>query len=256
MMDPGLASSYHMEGVAAGLPSSYIYTIWDPGESKVYYVKHPQGNPWDINVYDGNYIYQWVTELGMWNGVNHWNDPTSCKKFNNGCQNSNSDLSMRWAARCAVPGGKNSAFWNSPPAGQSSNTNYYTYVGQELQSAPQNLGYSLLELKPTATAAIVDHRANPPLPVPITILPLQYTYSCSVSGNVDSCKFREVFLYGLDTNANPLDNIKHSYGWIGWYYYINLTEGNPSLPAVWILSGQSISNQLMPGQVSLNFQCF
>ena len=27
MMDPGLASSYHMEGITKGLPSSYIYTM-------------------------------------------------------------------------------------------------------------------------------------------------------------------------------------------------------------------------------------
>ena len=67
MMDPGLASDYHMEGITDGLPSAYVYTIWDQDHSKVYYVKNPQGNPWDINLYDSNYIYQWVTELGVWN---------------------------------------------------------------------------------------------------------------------------------------------------------------------------------------------
>jgi hypothetical protein len=87
MMDPGLASNYHMEGITNGLPSSYVYTVWDQTQTKLYYVKNPQGNPWDINLYDSNYIYQWVTELDDWNGVNHWNDPTSCKKFNNGSQN-------------------------------------------------------------------------------------------------------------------------------------------------------------------------
>ena len=56
MMDPGLAASYHMEGITNGLPSSYVYTIWDQSQSKVYYIKNPQGNPWDINLYDSNYI--------------------------------------------------------------------------------------------------------------------------------------------------------------------------------------------------------
>jgi hypothetical protein len=65
-----------------------------------------------------------------------------------------------------------------------------------------------------------------------------------------------VFDYGLDTNVNPVDNIKHSYGWVTWHYYINSTAGNPDVAAVWVLSNTSVSNQLMAGQVSLNFQCF
>ena len=256
MMDPGLASNYHMEGITNGLPSSYVYTLWDQSQSKVYYVKNPQGNPWDINLYDSNYIYQWITELGIWDGVNHWNDPTSCRKFNSGSQNGTADLSMRWAARCAVPGGSNSSFWNPPPSGQSNNTNYYTYVDQVLQDLAQNLDYSRLEVKPTGAITIIDHRANPPRQFSVTTLPLQYTYSCSVARNIRSCKFREVFEYGVDTGVNPVDNVKHSYGWIRWRYYINSTMGNPEVAPTWVLSNTSTSDQLMPGQVSLNFQCF
>jgi len=256
MMDPGLAANYHMEGITEGLPSSYIYTHWDANESKVYYTKNPQGNPWDINLYDSKFIYQWVTELGTWNGKNHWNDPTSCRKFNNGAQKETSDLSMRWAPRCAVPGGKNSSFWNSPPVAQPINTNYYTYVGKEIQSSPQNLEYSWLELRATGTTTIEDHRANPPERFSVTTVPLHYTYSCSVSGNANSCKFLEIFQYAVDTTVNPVDKIKHSYGWIGWHYYINATGGDAKKNPVWTLSGKSISDHLMAGQVSPNFQCF
>ena len=256
MMDPGLASGYHMEGITNDLPSSYVYTIWDQSESKLYYVKNQQGNPWDINLYDSNYIYQWVTELGEWNGVNHWNDPTSCKKFNNAAQRSTSDRSMRWAARCAVPGGANSTFWNSPPPVQSSNTNYYTYVEKELQSQAKNLGYSRLEVLQTGTMTLTDHRADPAKPFSVITFPLQYTYSCSVSHKINSCKFREIFEYGEDAGVNPVDHVKHSYGWTAWRYYVNTTEGNPDVPAVWVLSNTSTSDQLMPGQVSINFQCF
>jgi len=256
MMDPGLASGYHMEGITDNLPSSYVYTIWDQSESKVYYVKNPQGNPWDINLYDSKYIYQWVTELADWNGVNYWNDPTSCKKFNNAAESGTSDLSMRWAARCAVPAGANSTFWNSPPPVQSSNTNYYTYVERAVQSPAQNLGYSRLEVLHTGTMTITDHRADPAKSFSVTTFPLQYTYSCSFSHKINSCKFREVFEYGVDTDVNPVDHVKHSYGWISWHYYVNSTEGNPDVPAVWVLSNSSTSEQLMPGQVSINFQCF
>ncbi|MGA7567866.1 MAG: hypothetical protein WBW53_17565 [Terriglobales bacterium] len=256
MMDPGLATSYHMEGITNGLPSSYVYTLWDRSQTKVTYVKNPQGYPWDINLYDSNYIYQWVTELDSWQGVNHWNDPTSCKKFNNGSQEKGADFSMRWAARCAAPGGENSSFWNPPPPTQSSNTNYYTYVDQELEGPVQNLGYSRLEVKPVGKMTITDHRANPPRAFSVTTLPLQYTYSCSVSRDINSCKFREIFEYGVDTDVNPVDNIKHSYGWVQWRYYTNSTSGNPNRAPIWVLSNTSTSDQLMPGQASLVFQCF
>ncbi len=255
LLDPGLASSYHMEGLTGGLPSSYMYTIWDQSQSKLYYVKTPNGNPWDINLYDSNYIYQWVTELGDWNGVNHWNDPTSCKKFNNGLQNKTSDLSMRWAARCAAPGGENSSFWNT--YNQSYSTNYYTYVDHVQQSQTRNLDYAFMELKPPGTLAVTDHRANPPRPFSVTTLPLQYSYSCGVSGNVNSCKFREVFEYGMDTSVNPVDRIKHTYGWVRWRYYVNSTGGNKDLAPIWVLKNSSTSDQLMQGVVaSPNFQCF
>jgi hypothetical protein len=257
MMDPGLAAGYHMEGITNGLPSAYIYTLWDESQGKVYYTKNPQGNPWDVNLYDSNYIYQWVTELQTLNNVNYWNDPASCKKFNNGSGSATADYSMRWAARCAVPGGAGSSFWNSP-ASQPNNTNYYTYVNGVQQSQSQNLGYALLELKPAndVSVSVVDHRANPPKQFPISTLPLYYTYSCTVAENVNSCQAREVFEYGFDTTVNPVDNVRHSYGWVGWRYYVNATLGNPELPAVWTLSNSSVANQLMPGQVNVNFACF
>lgn len=255
MMDPGLAAGYHMEGITGGLPSSYVYTLWDEAQKKLIYVKNPQGNPWDINLYDSNFIYQWVTELQEWNGVNHWGDPTSCRKFNNGSENSTADFSMRWSARCAVPGGTSSAFWNPPPIVQPHNTNYYTYVGEDLQSLTQNVGYSSLKIGRPGSLAIADHRANPPKWFSVTTLPLQYTYSCSTQ-NINSCQSREIFEYGVDTTVNPVDKIKHSYGWIRWRLFSNTTGGNPDLPAVWVLKNTSNSNQLMPGQVSLNFQCF
>jgi hypothetical protein len=163
---------------------------------------------------------------------------------------------MRWAPRCAVPGGKNSSFWNPPPASVPVNTNYYTYVGQEQQGSGQNLGYSWLELKSPGTTTIEDHRSNPPERFSITTMPLHYTYSCSETGNENSCLFLEIFQYGVDTTVNPVDKIKHSYGWIGWHYYINSTKGNPKRRPVWVLSNKSISDHLMPGQVNPNFQCF
>ena len=255
MMDPELASNYHMEGITNGRPSAYIYTRWDEAQSKIYYTKNPQGNPWDINLYDSSYVYQWVTELGEWDGVNHWNDPKSCKKFNSGSQSSRADFSMRWAARCAVPGGENSSLWN-PPAAQPVNTAYFTYVDGDQQGSSRNLNWSLMELKAPSTMSITDHRAYPPKSFSITTLPLNYTYSCSVAGNANSCHFLEVFEYGVDTNVNPIDRVKHTYGWVRWRYYVNLTNGNPKVAANWVLKNTSMTNHLMLGQVSPRFECF
>lgn len=255
MMDPGLAAGNHMEGLTNGSPSAYIYTIWDQTGDKVYYVKNPQGNPWDINLYDSKYIYQWVTELQSYQGVNHWNDPTSCKKFNNGSDKSTADYSMRWAARCAVPGGASSSMWNTPSS-QPNDTNYYTYVDKVRQTLSQNLDYSKLLLQKTGTMTITDNRPKTPKKFSITTMPLEYDYSCSVTNNVNSCKNREVFYYGLDTTVNPVDGIKHSYGWVQWKYYTNSTGGNADATAKWVLQNSSTTDQVMPGQISLNFQCF
>ena len=163
---------------------------------------------------------------------------------------------MRWAARCAAPGGDGSTIWNPHPPAQSSNTNYYTYVEQVLQPTAQNLDYSQLSLQPTSTMTITDSRATPPQSFSVTTVPLQYTYSCSLSKNINSCKFREIFDYALDTDVNPVDNIKHSYGWVRWRYYTNSTGGNPEKAANWVLANTSTSDQLTAGQVNLNFQCF
>src|SRR5262249_40065327 len=230
MMDPGLAAGYHMEGLTNGSPSAYIYTKWDKSNTKIYYIKNPQGNPWDINLYDSKYIYQWVTELQSYQGVNHWNDPASCKKFNNGSQKSTADYSMRWAARCAVPGGASSSMWNTPSS-QPNDTNYYTYVDKVQQTLSQNLNYSKLQLQKTGTMTITDTRAKPAKKFSITTLPLEYDYSCSLSNNVNSCQNREIFYYGLDITTNPVDHVKHSYGWVMWKYYTNSTDGNPGSSA-------------------------
>jgi hypothetical protein len=60
----------------------------------------------------------------------------------------------------------------------------------------------------------------------------------------------------MDTDENPVDHVKHSYGWVRWRFYINSTEGNPDVPAVWVLQDTTTADQLMLGQVNINFKCF
>jgi hypothetical protein len=82
-MDSGLRSSEYLTG-----SSNSIYTsIW-PG--KFWWTKSGLGYPWDIQLYDNNYIYLWITELD-------WNNPQTFKKFAN-------NTNMPLAPRCAKGG--------------------------------------------------------------------------------------------------------------------------------------------------------
>jgi hypothetical protein len=95
-MDSDLRSTYHMEGT-----SNPIYTVMESG--KFYWVKGALGYPWDIQLYDNNYIYLWITELS-------YSVPQSYKKFTN-----NTNLPL--VRRCATAGSPGSTI-------KVSNTNY------------------------------------------------------------------------------------------------------------------------------------
>ncbi len=254
MMDPGLAPNYHMEGYGPSGPNAYMYTTWDQNASKLYMVKNPAGHPWDIDLYDANYVYQWVTEVD-------WNSDSTCKKFNNGSGQSNSDYSFPWVARCGLPG--TSSIWTAPPPPYSGlNTNYYTISSGQV-TKQQNLGWALLELKPTATVTLYDTRSVPTTQFTATDMPIQYTYSCYLAQNVDSCATREVFDYAVDSNVNPVDKVKHSYGWVQWRQYNNtayVKGKNPPNPANWVESTTSpppaLQDHLVAGQVPIDFKCF
>src|SRR5690348_15993235 len=66
---PGLRSNYHMAG-----NSNPLYTTMAPG--KFYWTKDANGSPWDIQLFDDQYIYLWITEL-------NWLNPQSFKRFAN-----------------------------------------------------------------------------------------------------------------------------------------------------------------------------
>lgn len=252
MLDPGLASGYHMEGEGPNGPTAYNYTTWNQSQTKLWMVKNKQGYPWDIDLYDQQYVYQWVTEL-------NWSTDSECKKFNNGSQQSNADYSFRWVPRCAKPG--SSSMWNPPPPAQPNNSNYYTISSGQIINT-QNLGYALLELKPTTTITLYDTRSTPTTQFTATDMPIQYTYSCYLQNNVDSCASREVFDYAVDTTVNPVDSKKHAYGWVQWRLYNNtayVNGKNPPNPANWVESTNpppSLQDHLVAGYVSPQFACF
>jgi hypothetical protein len=66
-MDPSMSATQHMSG-----NHNPIYSSVQP--DRFFWTKTGQGFPWDIQLYDNNYIYLWVTEL-------NWQDPNTFKVF-------------------------------------------------------------------------------------------------------------------------------------------------------------------------------
>ena len=98
-LDPALSGTYHLSGSA-----NPLYT--NMGTGKFYWTKGANGSPWDIQLFDNNYIYLWITEL-------NWNDPHTFKKFAN-------NTNMPLVPRCAKAGFPGSSI-------QVPNTSYQTY---------------------------------------------------------------------------------------------------------------------------------
>lgn len=98
-LDSNLRGAYHMSGSA-----NPLFTNLASG--KFYWTKGANGSPWDIQLYDKNYVYLWITEL-------NWNSPTTFKKFT---YNTNMPL----VPRCAKAGFPGSAI-------RVPNTSYQTY---------------------------------------------------------------------------------------------------------------------------------
>ena len=98
-LDSNLRGSYHMTGNA-----NPLYTNLGPG--KFYWTKGANGTPWDIQLYDNNYVYLWITEL-------NWNNPKTFKKFAN-------NTNMPLVPRCAKAGFPGSVI-------HVPNTSYQTY---------------------------------------------------------------------------------------------------------------------------------
>ncbi|HEV2713708.1 MAG TPA: hypothetical protein VGU64_00500, partial [Terriglobales bacterium] len=112
-MDLDLRSSKHLTGTA-----NPLYTLIHSG--KFYWTKGGTGYPWDIQLYDNNYIYLWITEYA-------WKYPNTYKKSSN-------NYNMPLTRRCAKGGFPGSAI-------KVSNTSYdihtdcNSYTTHNLQKA-------------------------------------------------------------------------------------------------------------------------
>ena len=129
------------------------------------WVKSSVGYPWDIKVYDSNYVYDRTTELS-------WTDPTAFKRFN---------IDLPMSRRCVPLHG--SVGQIKIPA---SKTNYTSYASCA-PTQTQPLGYVVNSISEPTTVSVGNVG-------PVKTRLFTYEYSCNSS--YVSCGYKEVFSLG------------------------------------------------------------
>ena len=172
-MDADLRSTYHLEGT-----SNPLYTVMQG--DKFYWVKSGLGYPWDIQLYDGNNVYLWITELS-------WTVPDSYKKFTN-----NTNLPL--VPRCASAGFPGTTI-------KVANTNYDLHTNCS-QSCSVTLG-----LQNAINEVWGPYTISPGgnLPSNLKTLVISYRYNCDANQN---CTDKEEYY------------VTQRYGLVQWVHYV------------------------------------
>jgi hypothetical protein len=173
-LDSNLRSTSHMEGT-----SNPLYTIMQSG--KFYWVKGGLGYPWDIQLYDNNYIYLWITELS-------WTVPQSYKKFTN-----NTNLPL--VPRCANAGFPGSVI-------KVANTNYDLHTNCA-QSCSVTLG---LQNAMNGVWGPYYLSLGGSLPSNMKTLVISYRYNCNSA--YANCIDKEEYY------------LSQQYGLVEWVHYV------------------------------------
>src|SRR5215469_10406622 len=180
-MDSDLRSTYHMEGT-----SNPIYTVMEAGKlesGKFYWVKGARGYPWDIQLYDNNYIYLWITELS-------YSVPQSYKKFTH-----NTNLPL--VPRCAKAG-------TTAPGStiKVSNTNYALHTNCS-NTCSVTLG---LQTSINEVWGPYSYSLGGSLPGNLKTLVISYRYNCDSS--FANCGDKEEYY------------VSQRYGLVQWVHYV------------------------------------
>ena len=156
------------------------YNVVYPSNGKFYWIKSPNGFPWDVDTFDERYIYQSITEQV-------WNDPTTYKIF---------EHALPWMPRCinvpAVPG-KIASILVQP---QNTNFDIHSSCASFIT---QNLGYVVNEIWGPYNQTIGSLPAAP-------TLTLSFRYSCD--STYSNCHDQETFA------------LQKSNGMVQWTHYV------------------------------------
>lgn len=208
-MDPSLAASHHLSGNA-----NPIYTTVQ--SDRFFWTKTGQGFPWDIQLYDNNYIYLWVTEL-------NWQNPNTFKVFHDPkLGDYNLPLVPRFA-QAGFPGSKITI----PP----SNTTYETHSDCTTFTS-QKLGGVV-----NTVWGPYQETLGGDLPANLETLVISYQYSCN--SQLQSCKNKEEF------------HIAKPYGLVKWQHQALQADGNYAPP-----DNVTVLNMVKTGQVQPFTTCF
>ena len=193
------------------------------------------GYPADVDLFDTNYIYLWITEVD-------WNNPYSFKKFNSG----NSDYSYHFAPRCGVPGqvtlynpapadpgdppanpsNPSTAFEILPPdvytSGGLIDSSNETFTSADCKNGFKwdNLGYSFTQVNAAKSGFVMNDTINGNRT--LSYVPIVYWYNCNSS--YANCGNHEEFDYGYYPTTGD------HYGIVQWLHFTG-TQSNPDLSA-------------------------
>lgn len=158
----GAHHSYHLQGAELAARMNHFYIV-----------KSKKGWPWDIKLYDRNWVYFWATE----NGSQGWTDPRTYKAF---------EPPMPIAPRCAKGG-----FPGETVTLPSTPFGIYTDCGNRVE---KNLGRVVNEVWGPYQLSFGGD-----LPPNTETLVISYRYSCDA--NYTNCAHKEAYYltekYGL-----------------------------------------------------------
>jgi hypothetical protein len=161
-----------------GLQNGHFDVLY-PASGTFYWVKGAGGYPWDVDAFDGKYVYQVDTELV-------WNQPTTFKRFVH---------PLRWMPRCvSIPQTPGKIATVTVPASDAD----FEIHSSCTQFTPSNLGNIVNELWWNPSQVV---GANPAQPT----ITLSYRYSCDSS--YSTCKYKETFA------------LQQGNGLVQWTYY-------------------------------------
>jgi len=144
------------------------FDVLYPSSGTFYWVKSNKGYPWDVDLFDENFIYQSRTELG-------WNDPATFKQFN---------TAIKWMPRCvdASKLGKLSTIALSPAE------TAYSQFRQCAATTKQNLSYAINEIW---NDGLQSFGGNLPANQPTLLLSYRYAYDSLYK----VCKAKETYSF-------------------------------------------------------------
>jgi len=201
-MRSDLGMDHHMAGTANPL---FTHVKSD----RFYWTKTSGGYPWDIQLYDSNYIYLWVTELD-------WRNPRTFKAFKS---TKTGKFNLPFVPRYAKGGYPGSTI-------KISDSRYEIHSDCNAFVA-KSLGHVINEVWGPYKESLGGH-----LPANLQTLVVSYRYSCD--SNYSNCRDKEEF------------HLAKPYGLVKWQHQALAADGTYKVPDNVTYFNQLASGQTTP----------